>query len=209
MSNIPMSPEHQIIAAIRRIIRAVDLHSRRLREHYGLTGPQLAVLQEAGLLGEVSVGAIARAVHLSQATVTGILDRLEQQGSVKRRRSGEDRRNVIVEITEVGRNVLKSAPSLLQDRFSRELSKLEEWERTSILATLQRIATMMDAEELPSSPMLATDSLTTTTPVMSGSVIVEDIQRPAPKSKQQNRLKDQDRVQDTHTNSGKSIKEQT
>ena len=38
--------------------------------------------------------------------------------------------------------MLKNAPSLLQDRFRRELLTLQQWEQTQMLATLQRIATI-------------------------------------------------------------------
>ena len=150
----PLSMENQIVAAIRRIMRAVDLHSRRLAEEHGLTGPQLATLQATASLGESSTGALARAVHLSGPTVTGILDRLTKRGLVDRNRNGQDRRSVTVRLTSDGEDVLAAAPSLLQDRFRQELTSLEEWERTTILATLQRIAAMMDAESLDASPLL-------------------------------------------------------
>jgi hypothetical protein len=42
----------------------------------------------------------------------------------------------------------------LQDRFRRELAKLEQWEQTQLLASLQRIASMMDAEEIEAAPVL-------------------------------------------------------
>ncbi len=149
-----LSIENQIVAAIRRIMRAVDLHSRHLAEEHGLTGPQLATLQAAGRLGEASTGALARAVHLSGPTVTGILDRLVRRQLVERARSGQDRRSVTVTLTRSGLEVLATAPSLLQDRFRHELVRLEEWEQTMILAMLQRIAAMMDAESLDASPVL-------------------------------------------------------
>ncbi len=150
----PLSMDNQIVAAIRRIMRAVDLHSRRLAEEHGLTGPQLATLQAAASLGESSTGILARAVHLSGPTVTGILDRLAKRGLVDRARDGQDRRSVTVTLTHSGQEVLAVAPSLLQDRFRRELVRLEEWEQTMILAMLQRIAAMMDAESLDASPVL-------------------------------------------------------
>ncbi|MCP5117409.1 MAG: winged helix-turn-helix transcriptional regulator [bacterium] len=146
--------ENQIVAAIRRIMRAVDLHSRRLAEEHGLTGPQLATLQAAASLGESSTGVLARAVHLSGPTVTGILDRVTKRGLVDRTRNGQDRRSVTVRLTSDGEDVLAAAPSLLQDQFRQELMRLEEWEQTTILATLQRIAAMMDAESLDASPLL-------------------------------------------------------
>ena len=153
--NSSTSVENQIVAAIRRIIRAVDLHSRQLAEEHGLTGPQLAILQAASYLGAgASTGALARAVHLSGPTVTGILDRLANRGLVERARSGYDRRSVTISLTRRGEVVLSGAPSLLQDRFRKALSRVEDWEQTMILATLQRIAAMMDAESIDASPVL-------------------------------------------------------
>lgn len=151
--------EHQIVAAIRQIVRAVDLHSRRLLEACGLTGPQLATLQVVGRLGPVSQIDIARAVHLSQGTVTGILRRLESRGLIARTRSHADRRSIEVEVTADGQAVLASAPSLLQDEFRRELERLQIWERHQILSTLQRVALLMHVEQIDAAPHLTTDAV--------------------------------------------------
>ena len=150
--------EDRIVAAIRRLMRAVDLHSRRLVDEFGLTGPQLATLQEAARLGPVSATALARAVHLSGATMTGILTRLEKRGYVERTRGATDRRTVLVSVTDVGRDALSRAPSLLQDRFRAALSGLATWEQLMMLANLQRIASMMDAEGLDAAPHLVAEA---------------------------------------------------
>lgn len=146
--------EASILAAIRRIVHAIHLHSRQLVRESGLTGPQLVTLRDVARLGPVSVSALARAVELSQPTVTGILVRLEREGLVRRERSTADRRNVVCTITPEGARRLGAAPPLLQDRFRRELGRLVEWEQTQMLATLQRLAAMMDAEEIPAAPLL-------------------------------------------------------
>ncbi len=159
--------EDDIVAAIRRIIRAVDLHSRRLHDAHGLTGPQLATLREAARLGPVTAGVLARQVSLSQATITGIATRLERRGLVERRRGEPDRRTVRISVTTMGHQILESAPSLLQERFRRELALLEPWERTATLATLQRISAMMGAEELSAAPHL-----------VSGTIHATDAERP-------------------------------
>ncbi len=150
----PLSHEQQIVAAIRQIIRAVDLHSRKLVDQHGLTGPQLAALDEIVRSGSMSPSALARAVHLSQATVTGIIQRLERRALVERHKSPTDRRSFTISATAAGRRVLDSSPSLLQDRFRAALSGLEEWERLQILATLQRVATLMEAERIDAAPHL-------------------------------------------------------
>ena len=152
--------EDQVIVALRRITRAIDLHSRELMQQVGLTAPQLAALQAIGRLQPITAGALAKTIHLSQATLTGILNRLETRALVSRARSVSDRRTVVVELTEDGRAILENAPSLLQDRFRRELLRLEEWEQTQMLATLQRIAAMMDAEEIDAAPVLAAGAAT-------------------------------------------------
>ncbi|MEM9173878.1 MAG: MarR family transcriptional regulator [Myxococcota bacterium] len=154
--STPNEVEDQIVASIRRIIRAIDLQSRRLQDRHKLTGPQLATLREAERVGQPSISALARAVHLSQPTVSGIVTRLERRGLVTRKRSEGDRRSVGIEVTKEGLDVLDEAPSLLQEDFRAELARLEDWERHWMLSALERIASMMDAEHLDAAPILET-----------------------------------------------------
>ena len=151
--------EDEIVSALRRIVRAIDLQSRRMVEECGLTGPQLVVLRESARLSGASISALARAVSLSQPTVSGIVERLEKRELVRRERSEQDRRSVFVSVTPQGARVLRDAPSLLQDRFRGELARLDEWERTQMLSILQRLAGMMDAETIDAAPMLETGSI--------------------------------------------------
>lgn len=148
--------EDRIVASIRRVIRAIDLHSRHLMDRYELTGPQLAILRETQRLDGVSPSALARAVHLSQPTVSGILSRLERRGLVCREQSAGDRRSVLIRVTPEGEAMLEEAPSLLQDHFRAELARLEDWERHWLLAALERIASMMDAQSIDAAPILQT-----------------------------------------------------
>ncbi len=150
--------ETSIVSAIRRIIRAVDLHSHKLLDVCGLTGPQIAALDKAAELGPISIGSLARSLNLSHPTVTGIVSRLEARGLVRRDRAVADRRRIEVCVTDEGTRILGDAPSLLQDRFRQQLARLEEWEQHQFLATLQRIAAMMDAEDLDAAPHLIVDA---------------------------------------------------
>jgi len=151
--------ERSIVESLRRIIRAVDLHSRRLTDGHGLTAPQLAAMQELHRSGSLSPGDLARRIHLSPATVTGILSRLEARGMITRAPSSLDRRRVAAGLTKLGTETLEEAPSLLQDRFRRALAGLQEWEQHQLLASLQRIASMMNADELDASPHLVTGDM--------------------------------------------------
>ena len=150
----PANLDDQVVAALRRIARAIDLHSRELMQACGLTAPQLLTMRELVRLEPIAVTALAGAVSVSQATMTGILDRLEQQGLVSRIRGQDDRRSTQVSSTSAGRKFVDEAPPILQDRFRSELALLTPWEQSAILASLQRIACMMGADELTAAPIL-------------------------------------------------------
>ena len=146
----------KVMIALRKIIQAIDMNSKKLVKRVGLTGPQLVILQEISRCGEVSAGEIARAVSLSQATVTGILERMEKRGFLARKRSEHDKRRVMVRITDTGKQVLKDAPPLMQEAFVERFSSLQEWEQTMILSSLQRLVSIMDAKAIQAAPFLET-----------------------------------------------------
>ena len=145
---------NDVLVSLRRIIRATDLHSKRMIRECGLTTPQVMVLKAIEELGDVTVRRISNHVSLSQATVTTILNRLEQRNYVERVRSVNDRRIVNARLTENGCTVLAQAPTLLHDKFIENFDALESWEKTQLLASLQRVASMMDAESIDAAPLL-------------------------------------------------------
>mgnify|MGYP001813184507 CR=1 FL=1 len=147
--------EDHVLNALRRIIRATDLHSRALGKEAGLTTPQLVVMRAIRDLDSPTVTAIARSVSLSQATVTTILNRLEGKGLLRRQRSETDRRAVKVQLTAAGSALWSDAPEPLQYSFTQRFKQLASWEQYNIVAALERVAAMMDAEELDAAPMLA------------------------------------------------------
>jgi DNA-binding MarR family transcriptional regulator len=82
----------RILQALRRIIRAVDIHSHKLSTQHKITGPQLACLMAIKEEVPLTSGNLAKKVYLSPSTVVGIVDRLEEKKLVKRNRSSKDRR---------------------------------------------------------------------------------------------------------------------
>jgi DNA-binding MarR family transcriptional regulator len=149
-----MNIHDQVLVSLRQIIRAIDLHSKELERKSGLTGPQLLLMQLINTHGEITSGVIAREVSLSPATVTSILDRLERKGLIQRERSTSDKRKVIVSVTESGVKALEGAPELMQESFICSLNRLEDWEQSLILSSLQRVSGMMNATDLDAAPLL-------------------------------------------------------
>lgn len=149
-----MSQIDDVLTALRRVMRAADIHSRHLTKIAGLTAPQLVLLKAIEATSESTIGVLARKISLSQATVTNIIVRLENRGLLVRQRSETDKRYVYLHLTETGRKALANAPTPLQESFGKRFLELKEWEKSMILSSLQRLAELMDAEEIDASPIL-------------------------------------------------------
>lgn len=147
----------EVLIALKRIIRAIDLHSKTLVQKYGITGPQALVLKRIIHYKSVPSGILARDVNLSHATVTSILDRLEKHNYIIRVPSLDDKRKVMIEASANAISIFKNAPPLLQEEFISAFNELESWEKTAMLSTLQRIGKMMDAKNIPVSLLLETN----------------------------------------------------
>lgn len=143
----------EILVELRKIVRAMDLQSRQLQRDCALTSPQLVLLREIVRHEEIAIGTLAANASLSNATATGIVDRLEQRGLVARSRNGKDRRQVLLSSTEAGRALCDEAPPLMQEKFLDSLSGLQQSEQTQMLTALSQLAGMMNG--LPPEPSLA------------------------------------------------------
>ncbi|MEW4467324.1 MarR family transcriptional regulator [Parasphingorhabdus sp. JC815] len=149
-----MTNSDALLVALRQISRAIDLHSKKLKKETGQTTPQLLLLKALEKDGRAKPSIIAKSVHLSHATVTSIVDRLEKSEMVTRVKSEDDRRSVEIVLTDKGRECVKNAPEMLQEDFLVSFSRLKDWEQNLLISSVQRIATMMDANRLESAPIL-------------------------------------------------------
>jgi len=70
---------------------------------YGLTAPQFAVLDTLYHVGPLSLGDLAEKLIVTGGNITYVVDRLERDGLVERRRSDDDRRVVQARLTPKGR----------------------------------------------------------------------------------------------------------
>lgn len=136
----------RILQALRRITRAVALHSRQLSACSHITGPQLICLRTIIDKGPLTATAISRAVHVSPSTVVGILDRLEDKGLITRERGRVDRRIVFVTATEAGQQLARDTPSPLQQKLAESLKALPELEQATITLSLERVVGLIEAD---------------------------------------------------------------
>ena len=155
-----MKKYDELLVSLRKVIRAIDLHSKQLNKTSGLTGPQLLIMTEVAQTDGITASRIAQNVNLSPATVTNILDRIENRGLITRVRSQLDKRRVSLHLTTQGEEILDKAPKPLQEHFITKFSALDEWEQSLLLSSMQRVAAMMDADKIDASPLLDVGLLT-------------------------------------------------
>lgn len=149
------------LIALRRILRATALYERDLAAEAGVTPAQLRVLQilNGRPDGSATPKALATQMQVAQATVTAILDKLQALKAVSRVRSETDRRQTNVVITPHGQATVRDAPDALQQRFVRAFDRMQDWEQAQLVASLERVAGMLDAEDMDASPVLTTGEI--------------------------------------------------
>lgn len=146
----------ELLVSLRKIIQAIDIHSKTLNKKFGITGPQLIVLQEILNHGQISITPLSKITSLSQATITDITKRLETKGLIVRKKLENDRRSVGLLLTQAGKEIMKKLPSPLQEVFTNRFSKIENWEQMMILCAFERVVSLMAAEEIDASPIMVT-----------------------------------------------------
>jgi DNA-binding MarR family transcriptional regulator len=98
--------EGEFVLAMRRTGLVTQLLSQAAAERIGINVTDLNCLNVVALTGSMTAGELARATGLTTASITGVLDRLEDSGFVRRERDAADRRRV---------NIMLNASRALRD----------------------------------------------------------------------------------------------
>ncbi|KZM73197.1 MarR family winged helix-turn-helix transcriptional regulator [Nocardia terpenica] len=125
----PLRLERQVCFAIAVANRSVLAIYRPLLEPLGLTHPQYLVMLALWGDAPMSVRDIGESVQLDSPTLSPLLKRLEAAGYITRRRDRNDERNLVVDLTPVGRDLRRQAeriPPAVVERLGVSLADLEE-----------------------------------------------------------------------------------
>jgi DNA-binding MarR family transcriptional regulator len=145
----------EIIDNIRRVFQVVHEQSKKAKRKTGITGPQLWAIKLIKELSPVRVSDLARSMYIHPATVVGILDRLEVNGFVVRKRSKVDKRVVRVELTGKGKKLVVDAPQIAQGLLVVGLERLTLKRLKAISSALDELVIILGAQELPPQMILS------------------------------------------------------
>jgi DNA-binding MarR family transcriptional regulator len=138
----------KVMKSIRRIVRAIDMRSKKVARETGLTIPQIVLLHAVKERGKVTTAALSKHADLSPATVVTILDKLESRGLVTRERSVTDRRIVHTTLTERGVQILFDAPPVFDWAFSKGFADLSQADQRKIIEAFGTVADLLDPTHL-------------------------------------------------------------
>lgn len=149
-----------ILISIRKIVRSVNLESKRIDKEMGVSIPQLLCLDFLNRQPQFKASAkeLKEFLQLNASTVTGIIQRLEQKGFIAKLPKAEDKRVTLITLTSRGADVLQNRPSLLQDKLAAKLASLPQEELNDIAKAIALITNLMEVHDLDASPVLTSET---------------------------------------------------
>lgn len=97
------SPTSELLRILGAIEHGLQSASKLMARDAGVTAPQRAVLRVIARQPGASASEVAAVVNLHASTVTGILRRLIERGLVLRKKSEDDARKLVLQVTEAGK----------------------------------------------------------------------------------------------------------
>ena len=138
-----------VLDNLRRVFKVVHRYSKRAEKVGGMTGPQVWAMTVLAESAPIRVTDLARRMYLHPSTVVGILDRLEQDAQVARKRSEKDHRVVTVSLTAKGRETVSKVPRIAQGLLLKGLQELSDGDLQTTSEGLRRLVGILGVEGIP------------------------------------------------------------
>jgi DNA-binding MarR family transcriptional regulator len=137
-----LEPRSEIDSIVETIIYLYT-ESRRLTKglasQFGLTGPQLTVVKLLETFENLSLSSLSERIRAQNSTVTGIIDRMEREGLVRRDRSTTDRRVVHISLSEKGQKLAKQIQVEPMEIFRGALQSLSHADLRDLLRIMNKL----------------------------------------------------------------------
>ncbi|MGI6590172.1 MAG: MarR family winged helix-turn-helix transcriptional regulator [Eggerthellaceae bacterium] len=125
----------------------IEEHALDNRLTEGLTISELHTIAAVGLYDAKPMNAIASALHVTLATVTTAVNKLERKGYVERERNPEDRRQVLVSLTNKGRKACRAHDMFHAKMVARALSSMTDSETDALMKALAHLVEFFNEED--------------------------------------------------------------
>jgi MarR family transcriptional regulator, organic hydroperoxide resistance regulator len=112
---------------------------------HGLTGPQVTVMALLVSKGPLTLTELSRSLSMSHSTASGIVDRLERRGLVRRTTDAADRRRTAIAVTESVRRYVRQLEEGPSGRLVRVLRNATPVQRAAIKRGLTLLCELLDS----------------------------------------------------------------
>lgn len=157
-SRAPAAEIERLLSLLRDLGRLKSLRDPvggSIAETYGLTHPQVHAVLWLDDEHPMAMGVLARRLGITEKTVTGIVDRLEEAGIAQRDRASADRRIVRLTLTPLGRERAKVFVARIHEKAGWLLSLLDGADRIALFRILEKVRDRMAG---PKQGRLATEA---------------------------------------------------
>ncbi len=143
----PRELAESIVHRYLTLVRYQRHRSNSINRELNVSGRQLAVLRYLLQHSPRTVGEISSFLYVRDATTSPLLERMERDGYITRRRCTQDNRKVLIEPTELGRDLAQRAPLGTVALMRVKLPELSVEELEAIDAALRKLSEIAEVDE--------------------------------------------------------------
>jgi DNA-binding MarR family transcriptional regulator len=143
----------EIVISLRKVVRALNLESKRTQKEVGISIPQLLCLKYLNQAPDhkANTKELAKALNLNPSTISGIVSRLKRGGYIAHLPKRDDKRMTFITLTDEGAKLLQSAPPVFQQKLQERLSLMPTHEVVQLKRSLSLLTRVLDAEDFDAS----------------------------------------------------------
>jgi DNA-binding MarR family transcriptional regulator len=135
------------VPTVRELVRCyqtfVALSAKRIHA-FGLTGPQFDIIVTLGNTPDLTFKELGEKTLITKGTLTGVVDRLEAKGIVKRAPSPRDRRSQILRLTPAGAKLFQKVSPRMLAHLSSAFAGLKAKDHARIDAALRELRSALE-----------------------------------------------------------------
>lgn len=139
----------QILATVRALWKDLLRNPQADAEQHGMTGPQVTVMACLVSRGPIALTELSRTLGMSHSTASGIVDRLQSRGLVRRTEDAADRRRTSIEVTEAVRRYVRELEEGPSGRLVGVLAVATPSQRAAIKKGLELLRDLLSSHRKP------------------------------------------------------------
>jgi len=151
-----------ILIQLRKIVRGLNLESKRIQKEFGISIPQLLCLDHLKQSEDFqsTTKALSDGLNLNPSTISGIVSRLEKRGYVARLPKRNDRRVTYISLTAEGERLLEKVPRSFAQKLEERLDTLPLETKLNISQSLDTLIQILGPDQpTPDTPTSLLDDV--------------------------------------------------